>query len=231
MRWEGLSSLMKPSVIKNAKRASAKGVKGNLKGEGRLLGGLLVVGGDGVAFEHREAVFGDHSSMDDIMAAVDSVSTVSEASGNAAFVFQRAVSPVYRGVITLNKHEVIMRQPRWLPPPALAVRGGGGEVRQVATKAELEQILSDSGDALVVVDFTATWCSPCQKIAPEFEQLSQELTDVVFLKVDVDENEETAQKYEVFQMPTFLFMRKGEVVEQFSGANIAVLRQRIDRLS
>lgn len=58
MRWEGLSSLMKPSVISNAKRASAKGVKGNLKGEGRLLGGLLVVGGgdSGIAFEHREAV-------------------------------------------------------------------------------------------------------------------------------------------------------------------------------
>lgn len=41
----------------------------------------------------------------------------------------------------------------------------------------------------MVVDFTATWCSPCQRIAPEFEQLSQDLPDVVFLKVDVDENE------------------------------------------
>lgn len=52
---------MKPSVINNAKRASAKGVKGNLKGEGRLLGGLLVVGGgdSGIAFEHREAVSKD----------------------------------------------------------------------------------------------------------------------------------------------------------------------------
>ncbi|CAM9417897.1 unnamed protein product [Scytosiphon promiscuus] len=81
MRWEGLTSLAKPSVIKNAKRASAKGVTGNFKGEGRLLGGLLVVGGKaepGIAFEHREAVFGDHASMDDIMAAVD---TVSKASG------------------------------------------------------------------------------------------------------------------------------------------------------
>lgn len=50
-------------------------------------------------------------------------------------------------------------------------------------------------------------------------------------RVYVPHNQETAQKYEVFQMPTFLFMKKGEVVEQFSGANIAVLRQRIDRLS
>lgn len=48
--------MMKPSVIKNVKRVSNKGVKGNLKGEGRLLGGLLVVGKDGIAFEHREAV-------------------------------------------------------------------------------------------------------------------------------------------------------------------------------
>lgn len=51
--------MMKPSVVKNAKRASAKGVKGNLKGEGRLLGGLLVVGEGRVAFEHREAVSKD----------------------------------------------------------------------------------------------------------------------------------------------------------------------------
>lgn len=51
------------------------------------------------------------------------------------------------------------------------------------------------------------------------------------LRVCLPRHQETAQKYEVFQMPTFLFMKKGEVVEQFSGANIAVLRQRIDRLS
>lgn len=43
-------------------------------------------------------------------------------------------------------------------------------------------------------------------------------------------NQETAQKYEVFQMPTFLFIRSGKVVEQFSGANAAVLRQKIESL-
>lgn len=42
--------------------------------------------------------------------------------------------------------------------------------------------------------------------------------------------QETAQRYDVFQMPTFLFIRKGEVVEQFSGANAAVLRQKIEGL-
>lgn len=63
------------------------------------------------------------------------------------------------------------------------------QIRQVATQAELEDILSSSGNALVCVDFTATWCGPCQQIAPAFEALSQELSNVVFLKVDVDENE------------------------------------------
>lgn len=50
--------MLKPSVINNVKRAKAKGVVGNLKGEGKLLGGLLVVGAgnSGVAFEHREKV-------------------------------------------------------------------------------------------------------------------------------------------------------------------------------
>lgn len=63
------------------------------------------------------------------------------------------------------------------------------QVQKVATLEELEDILQNSGDAIVCVDFTATWCSPCQQIAPAVEQLAQELTDVVFLKVDVDENE------------------------------------------
>ena len=72
------------------------------------------------------------------------------------------------------------------------------QVHQVATQAELEEILSNSGDALVCIDFTATWCSPCQQIAPAFQQLSEELTDVVFLKVDVDENEVSASTPCVF---------------------------------
>lgn len=114
--------------------------------------------------------------------------------------------------------------------PSLAVRGGGGNVQQVATLAELETILEISGDAIVCVEFTAAWCAPCQQIAPAFEALSLELENVAFLKVDVDDNEETAQKYEVNQMPTFLLIRKGEVVDQFSGANVAMLRQKVQGL-
>ncbi|CAM9727737.1 unnamed protein product [Ectocarpus sp. 4 AP-2014] len=131
---------------------------------------------------------------------------------------------------SLFPKQVIFDSPWNRGSPVVNLRGGGGQVQQVATQEELEQVLSNSNDALVVIDFTATWCGPCQKISPVFELLSQELTDVVFLKVDVDENEETAQKYDVVQMPTFLFMRKGEVVDQFSGASVAMLREKIEAL-
>jgi thioredoxin 1 len=61
-------------------------------------------------------------------------------------------------------------------------------VVEVKTKAEFDQALSAAGDKLVVVDFTAAWCGPCQRIKPAFEAMSKEITDVVFIKVDVDTN-------------------------------------------
>jgi thiol-disulfide isomerase/thioredoxin len=62
-------------------------------------------------------------------------------------------------------------------------------VKEAKTKAEFDAELVSAGGKLVVVDFTATWCGPCQRIKPEFEKMSTEFTNVVFLKVDVDANE------------------------------------------
>ena len=66
--------------------------------------------------------------------------------------------------------------------------------RQVPTKGEFDKVLSEAAGKgqTVIVDFTATWCGPCKAIAPLFEQLSQQNPHVVFIKVDVDENDETA---------------------------------------
>ncbi|KAK0098047.1 hypothetical protein PV326_011582 [Microctonus aethiopoides] len=77
---------------------------------------------------------------------------------------------------------------------------------------DLKKRLEDAGDALVVIDFFATWCGPCKIIAPQFEELSKKHSSVIFLKVDVDENDEISATYEVSSMPTFVFIKKGEVV-------------------
>ncbi|CAM9237123.1 unnamed protein product [Ectocarpus fasciculatus] len=167
-------------------------------------------------------------SRDDAFVVRRSLSSANNAAAGKGSKHEEA-----RDCLSLDRRsEQVIFGSRWNReiPPGVNLRGGGGQVQQVATQAELERVISDSNDALVVIDFTATWCGPCQKISPVFELLSQELTDVVFLKVDVDENEETAQKYDVVQMPTFLFMRKGEVVDQFSGASVAMLREKIEGL-
>ncbi|CAG2115692.1 unnamed protein product, partial [Medioppia subpectinata] len=66
-------------------------------------------------------------------------------------------------------------------------------VHHVADKADFDGQLAGAGGKLVVVDFYATWCGPCKMIGPVLDKMSDELAaEVVFLKVDVDENEDIA---------------------------------------
>jgi thioredoxin len=107
----------------------------------------------------------------------------------------------------------------------LALRGGGGRVRSVTTKAELDSILAEAGSkTLVILDFSAVWCGPCKMIAPIYEELANEYTDVIFLKVDVDENPEVTEMFQVMSMPTFLLLKNKQSVERWSGASVEKLR-------
>lgn len=70
-----------------------------------------------------------------------------------------------------------------------------------------------------IVDFWAEWCGPCTIIGPEVETVAKKLTGKVHVaKVNVDENQEIAQQYEVMSIPTLLFIKEGEVVERTVGA-------------
>ena len=71
----------------------------------------------------------------------------------------------------------------------------------------------------VVVDFWAPWCGPCHMIAPITEKLSAEYEGKFkFCKLNVDENPETAMKYQVMSIPLLLFFKDGQVVDQSLGA-------------
>ncbi|XP_060780851.1 thioredoxin-like [Neoarius graeffei] len=97
----------------------------------------------------------------------------------------------------------------------------------IEDKAAFDKALADAGDKLVVVDFTATWCGPCQSIAPCFKALSEdaENANVVFLKVDVDDAQDVAQFCEIRCMPTFYFYKNGKKLEEFSGSNHTKLEE------
>ncbi len=73
-------------------------------------------------------------------------------------------------------------------------------------------------DGLVLVDFWASWCMPCLMTGPIIEEISKELGEKVKVgKVNVDENQQYAQKYNVMSIPTVILFKKGEIIEQFIG--------------
>lgn len=79
------------------------------------------------------------------------------------------------------------------------------------------------GKGGVVIDFFATWCGPCKRIAPLFEKLSQEYKQIVFLKVDVDESGELVNTFDISAMPTFIFLKDGKIVKKVEGADMPAL--------
>ncbi|KAM7366364.1 hypothetical protein PAMP_015811 [Pampus punctatissimus] len=105
-------------------------------------------------------------------------------------------------------------------------------VREVVDLDDFKNILKESGDKLVVVDFTANWCGPCKQIGPEFVKLSEksENSNVVFLKVDVDEAEDVSSFCQINCMPTFQFYKNGNKVYEFSGANLQTLIEKVESL-
>ncbi|XP_033208430.1 thioredoxin-2-like [Belonocnema kinseyi] len=103
-------------------------------------------------------------------------------------------------------------------------------VLEVKDAAHLKTQLTEAGDKLVVIDFFATWCGPCKIIGPKLQELSEEFPDVVFLKVDVDENEDIATEYEISSMPTFVFIKNCTKVDSFSGANSDKIKTTILKL-
>ncbi|KIJ34641.1 hypothetical protein M422DRAFT_51880 [Sphaerobolus stellatus SS14] len=87
-------------------------------------------------------------------------------------------------------------------------------LKHIGSLKDLETLLDDKKDGLVVIDFHAAWCGPCHQIAPIYAKLSDTYRHVTFTKVDVDQVQPVAVKYNVTAMPTFLFIKNKAVVHQ-----------------
>ncbi len=84
------------------------------------------------------------------------------------------------------------------------------------TKDNFEQVVT--GNGTVIVDFWAPWCAPCRAFAPTFEQASEQHPDVVFAKVNTEEEQEVAGAFNIRSIPTLMVFREKVILYAEAGS-------------
>jgi thioredoxin len=102
-------------------------------------------------------------------------------------------------------------------------------LRHLQNDTDFATELNSAGTKLVVADYYATWCGPCRAIAPAFADFGTRYPKAVFLKIDVDQCQETAQREGVSAMPTFIFYRNKVKVDMMRGADATLLEEKIKK--
>ncbi|CAN6303160.1 unnamed protein product [Urochloa humidicola] len=114
------------------------------------------------------------------------------------------------------------------PPPA-----GGDDPNSAVVAAHSKSTYDEQWEAakssgkLMVIDFSASWCGPCRFIEPAFKEMASRYTDVVFVKIDVDELSDVARTWKVEAMPTFVLAKGGKEVSRVVGAKKDELERKI----
>ena len=84
------------------------------------------------------------------------------------------------------------------------------------TKDNFEEVVT--GNDVVIVDFWAPWCAPCRAFAPTFEQASEQHADVVFAKVNTEEEQEVAGAFNIRSIPTLMVFREKVILYSEAGS-------------
>ncbi len=79
---------------------------------------------------------------------------------------------------------------------------------------KLEDLVKEGN---VLVDFSASWCGPCQMLEPVLEELASDRSNIKIISVDVDEHEELSRKYGVMSVPTLVVYKDGKMVSRNTG--------------
>lgn len=103
------------------------------------------------------------------------------------------------------------------------------KIVQITDEKNIKDYLNDFKDKSVVVQFHAKWCQPCKKLTPILlEKVKKANVDLI--QLDVDENEENAEKFEVNGIPRVLFFKNGELVHDHTGADAQKLDEGFNKL-
>ncbi|KAK0208742.1 thioredoxin-domain-containing protein [Desarmillaria ectypa] len=104
-------------------------------------------------------------------------------------------------------------------------------ITEIISLSQLNGILTKDKGKVSVIDFHAHWCGPCHAIAPTYEDISRKYKNINFLKCDVDAAKDVASAYRVSAMPTFIFLRGTEKIDQVRGADRNALENAVRRHS
>ena len=83
------------------------------------------------------------------------------------------------------------------------------------TNKNFEEIIKE--EEIVLVEFYATWCKPCNDLAPIIEEIAKEERKTKFVKIDVDNEKELKERYEIFAVPTMVLIKNGKEVDRHVG--------------
>ena len=100
-------------------------------------------------------------------------------------------------------------------------------LKVLGDQSALKKAIDGSDKQKVVAWFTASWCGPCKSITPHIQKLSESSTNVDFYKIDIDDNQELAEEYDVQSVPTFIMFENKSVAERVLGANAQKIEQMI----
>ena len=91
-----------------------------------------------------------------------------------------------------------------------------GTLAQVTDNNFTAEVLEADGP--VLVDFWAPWCGPCRVVAPVLEEIASERPDLTIVKLNIDDNQQTAARFQVMSIPTMILFKAGEPVKTVIGA-------------
>lgn len=125
-----------------------------------------------------------------------------------------------------------LSQVKVTPPatPTAAIITTNTNLLLLANKNDFYRILKETQNRLLLIEFFANWCGPCQTLAGKLEQLAEVYRGkILVVKVDVDEFEDLALEYDVSAMPTFMLMRNQQKLEQFTSSNQKTLDKNLEK--